>query len=289
MSSDANNVSPPAPGGQTGLFRKKRRRIKVSVALRFYNEILGLDHLHYGLWDGEPLNREGLRSAQDRYAERLASLIPEGVETILDVGCGTGAFSRSLRENGYEIEGLSPDPHQQKLYAERVGRPFHLSRFQDFEPTKTYDLVMMSEVAQYIWLPSFFPAVRRVAPGGHLLLADYFKIEVDGRLPDGSGHPLEAFRAEAEKNGLELFHEEDITDATAPTLELAKKWIEEHVDPALGLAHDAIADRHPWIFRIGRAILARRFKKLIEGREFIDPEVFRKARRYLVLGFRVPG
>jgi len=269
---------------------KKPRRIKVSVALRLYNEILGLDHLHYGLWADEPRTLEGLRSAQDRYMERLARSIPEGTKHVLDVGCGTGAFSQALKERGYVVEGLSPDPHQQKLYAERVGEPFHLSRFQDFEPKKAYELVMMSEVAQYIWLPSFFPAVKRTAPGGHLVLADYFKIrQDDGSLPEGSGHELEAFLQEAEKNGFEVVEREDITEATAPTLELAKGLIENHVDPALNLLHDAIADRHPWLYKVGRMIFARRFKKLVEGRDFIDADVFRRTRRYLVLGFRVPA
>ena len=30
------------------------RPVKTSPALRFYNEVLGLDYLHYGLWDGDP-------------------------------------------------------------------------------------------------------------------------------------------------------------------------------------------------------------------------------------------
>ncbi len=269
------------------LFGRHPKRIKTSFALRFYHEVLGLEHLHYGLWDGESLDREGLKKAQERYLDRLQSYIPDGVESLLDVGCGTGAFSRRLRAAGYEIEGLSPDPYQQGLYAERVGAPFHLARFQDFEPQRTFDLVMMSEVAQYIWLPSFFPAVRRACPDGYLLLADYFKIKVDGEIPAGSGHEIEAFLAAAAENGVTLLEEEDITAATAPTLALAKKWIDGHVDPALGLLGDTLGSRHPWLFALGKMLLRKRFEKLIEGREFIDPEVFQKTRRYVVLLFRI--
>lgn len=270
--------------------RLRRRRIKVSFALRLYNEVLGLDHLHYGLWDGEPLTLEGMSSAQERYAERLAGHIPAGVETILDVGCGTGSFSALLKGRGYEVEGLSPDPHQRRLYAELVGRPFHLTCFQHFEPAKTYDLVMMSEVAQYVWLPKFFPAVRRaVAAGGHLLLADYFRVPVDGELPPGSGHPLAAFLAEAERHGLELVEREDVTRETAPTLALASQLVDRHVEPGVRLLGDTVEERHPWIYAVGRALLRRRFKKLLEGRVFLDAEEFCKTRRYLILLFRVPG
>ena len=51
--------------------RKKPRRIKESTSLRLMREVLELDHLHYGLWGDEPLGLEGLKRAQDRYAERL--------------------------------------------------------------------------------------------------------------------------------------------------------------------------------------------------------------------------
>lgn len=281
----------PTPSGERPGFWERRRwrrgRIKTSVALRVYSEVFHLDHLHYGLWDGEPLTLDGMRSAQERYAERLARSIPEGVETILDVGCGTGSFSASLKARGYRVEGLSPDPHQQELYAARVGEPFHLARFQDFVPERTYDLVMMSEVAQYIWLPKFFPAVRRAAPEGYLLLADYFRVREGGELPPGSGHPLDAFLAQAERHRCEVLEREDVTDATVPTLELASKLVDEHVEPAVAILAEALASRHPWIFALGRSLLRRRFAKLIEGREYLDPKTFKKTRRYLVLLFRI--
>lgn len=282
-------ISPARRPGFWERRRLRKKRIKVSVALRLYSEVLGLDHLHYGLWDGEPLTLEGMGSAQERYAERLASYIPDGVRTILDVGCGTGSFSAELKERGYRVEGLSPDPHQQELYAERVAEPFHLTRFQDHELTKTYDLVMMSEVAQYIWLPKFFPAVKRtVRGGGHVLLADYFKIPVNGELPEGSGHPLESFLEEADRHGLEVLEREDITEATVPTLDLARKLLSQHIEPAVRLLGETLEERHPWIYIVGRALLRRRFATLIGARDFLDGEAFRRSRRYLVLLFRVP-
>lgn len=285
---ETTSTSPSRPGFWERR-RRRRRRIKESFALRLYNEVLGLSHLHYGLWDGESLDLEGMAAAQERYAERLAGRVPEGVETILDVGCGTGSFSSQLKTRGYRMEGLSPDPHQQKLYAERVGEPFHLTRFQDFEPEKNFDLVMMSEVAQYIWLPKFFPAVRRVAPGGHLLLADYFRIPDGGELPEGSGHPLEAFMEEAERHGLALLEREDVTEAVAPTLDLGRRLVDRWIEPGLKLAGETVESRHPWIYALGKALFGRRLAKLDQGRDFLDGETFKKTRRYLILLFRVPA
>jgi SAM-dependent methyltransferase len=282
----------PPTAGRPGFWerrRRRRRRIKESFALRLYNEVLGLPHLHYGLWDGEPLTLEGMAAAQERYAEHLAASIPEGVATILDVGCGTGAFSAELERRGYRMEGLSPDPHQQRLYAERVGEPFHLARFQDFAPEKTYDLVMMSEVAQYIWLPKFFPAVRRAAAGGHLLLADYFRIAAGGELLPGSGHPLETFMAEAERHGFTLLEREDVTEAAAPPLDLGRRLVDRWVEPGLRLLGETVESRHPWVYALGRTLFGRRLAELDRGRDFLDGEAFKKTRRYLILLFRVPA
>jgi len=269
-----------------------RKRIKVSFALRFYSEVFGLDHLHYGLWEDEPLTFEGLRCAQERYAERLAGLIPEGVETVLDVGCGTGSFSAALLGRGYRVEGLSPDPHQQKLYGERVGEPFHLVRFQDFEVPHLFDLVVMSESVQYIWLPSYFPAVRRtVRAGGHLLLADYFRVRRDdGELPGGSGHDLEAFLAKAQEAGLKLVHREDVTEQVLPTLDLGRDWMEKHLDPFLALMNDSLTERFPRIYGLLRFFLRRRAEReLGKIRELLDGEEFQRTRRYLILLYQVTG
>jgi len=97
--------------------------------LRFYTEVLGLEHLHYGLWEPEDeRSLPGVRKAQARYANYLMTLIPAGVKTILDVGCGTGVMAAHLTQLGYTVEGLSPDPSHQRLFRARVPSPFHLLR-----------------------------------------------------------------------------------------------------------------------------------------------------------------
>lgn len=270
--------------------RRSPRRVKESAALRFYQEVLGLDHLHYGLWqDDDPRTLEGLQRAQQRYADRLISLVPEGVRSVLDVGAGTGATSRQLLEAGYEVEGLSPDPHQETLYRERVGRPFHLGRFQEFEPAHGYDLVLMSESSQYIWIEEVFGAVRRTVDDGWLLIADYFVLQRDGSRMAKSGHLLEEFRAGAREAGFELEVEEDITEQTAPTLELARRWYDDHLLPALALGRDMAQARRPWVFGLLRRWLGGKVERelgKLEGN--LSPDDFRRVKRYLLMRFRVP-
>ena len=73
-------------------------------------EVLELDHLHYGLWADEPLDLEGLKRAQERYAERLCDWVPEGVRTILDVGCGFGLRAGTSRSAVEEPPRRPPAP-----------------------------------------------------------------------------------------------------------------------------------------------------------------------------------
>lgn len=268
----------------------RRRRVKVDKGLRFYHEILGLEHLQYGLWDGEPLDMDGLKAAQERYAQTLHSWIPEGVETILDVGCGTGASAATLLEKGYRVEGLSPDPYQRLTVERRTGIPFHLVRLQEHEPQKTYDLAMLSESSQYIWLEALFPSLRQIVPGGYVLIADYFITDDPGDLPEKSGHPLKDFEAAAESQGFTELRREDVTDRAMPTLDLAHAFIDRYAYPSLELARELFEHDYPRLFKLGRWLFGRRFAKDRAKVDYlIDSERFRKTKRYLFLLYRVPG
>lgn len=271
-----------APGG------KVDRRIKANFPLRFLHEVLGLDHLHYGLWQGEALDLAGLKSAQARYADYLIERIPDGVSSILDVGAGSGALSLLLKQRGFEVEGLSPDPYQAQLYGERVQRPFHLVRFQEFAPERPYDLVLMSESCQYIWLPSLFEAVKRATPEGYLLVADYFVVDGDDSAMAKSGHPLERFVAAAAAAGVELELREDITDRVLPTLDLGRLWLERHLYPSLDLLAQYLGYKYPRLFPFARRLFGRRIAdKVAEIGRFADSREFRRMKRYMIFRFRV--
>ncbi|MBM4389729.1 MAG: methyltransferase domain-containing protein [Deltaproteobacteria bacterium] len=261
---------------------------RVDPTLRFYEEVLGLSYLHYGMWEGDPATLEGLRAAQERYAERLAAWIPDGVRTVLDVGCGTGGNAMLLTARGYSVEGLSPDPFQQERFTTRTGLPFHLSRFEDFEPSRTWQLVLMSESCQYIRISRLFDAVRRAAPGGWLLVADYF-VNAKGEGPlERSGHVLDGFRARASRDGFYIEREEDITEAVLPTLVLAKGWIDRYARPAVRLVSDTLGARYPWTLAVLRWMLRRRLASIAEQAVLVDGEAFRAVKSYRMFLIRVP-
>jgi len=267
------------------LGRPSRRRVKVATSLRFLHEVLGLDRLHYGLWEGEPTTLDGLRAAQDRYSLLMHGWIPSGVRSILDVGCGVGTDAAELTELGYAVEGLSPDPYQQGKFIERTALPFHLARLQDFSPGRTWDLVLMNESAQYVWLDALFPKLRELTPDGWVLLADYF-LAADPGGDRVSPHPLERFRALAREHGFEIEREEDVTDRAVPTLELLAEWNRRYVERSSAILSTSLSARHPLLFRLGRrlagAALSRWYRELAD----LEPAEFRRTRRYVVMLLR---
>jgi MPBQ/MSBQ methyltransferase len=255
--------------------------------LRFYHEILDCRYQHYGLWEGDPLTLQGLKAAQERYSEHLCSWVPEGVRSILDVGCGTGGNAAKLTGMGFEVEGLSPDPYQQEVFTKGTGLPFHLTILEEFDPGRKYDLVLMSESSQYIELEELFPAVRRCAPGGYLLVSDYFVLKKDSTRLTRSGHLLEKFLEEATKHGLTIERSEDITEKVTPTLELAKIWLNDYLNPSLRIVLEVFHRKRPrlagWIFRL----LRKKHDRFIDWQMKQDGELFASVKRYKSFLFRL--
>ncbi len=263
-------------------------RIRIDIGLRFLHEVMGLEGLSYGLWDGDPQTLEGMKTAQRRYAETLCDLVPEGVRRILDVGCGTGETARLLTERGFEVEGLSPDPYLGEVFVARTGLPFHLIRYERFHPDRPFDLVVMSESAQYIMLDQLFRWVMRESPGAHLLISDYFTVEAAEGPMGRSGHPLDEFEDEARLWAFNELHRKDITDAVAPTLDLSKLWLDRFVTPTAELVEETLERRSRLLMGIGRLFMKHRVMRWKRRIELGESSEFRRQKRYLRLLYRSP-
>ncbi|MFN2394979.1 MAG: cyclopropane-fatty-acyl-phospholipid synthase family protein [Bacteroidales bacterium] len=272
--------------------KKPKEKFKKDRALRFYNEVLGLDRLHYGLWhDSDERNINGLIQAQKRYEELLVDEIENLSDkdsgfSVLDVGCGTGATSETLFGKNYQVEGLSPDLYQKELFEKRVPVPFHLARYQNFDSEKTYDLVLMSESAQYIPLNRLFDKTTQLLKSkGYLVVCDYFVLDdATGKMAK-SGHRLSAFLEEAQKNNFQIVKEEDITEAILPTLDTAKNFVERYIIPSLDIAREKIQERRPWLYKTLMWLFRKKISKVHEDMILIDSSEFRKNKRYILFVF----
>jgi MPBQ/MSBQ methyltransferase len=266
---------------------KKKEKFKNDRALRFYYDVLGLERLHYGLWDdADERNLEGAKIAQKRYEDFLVDeielLTSDPAETkVLDVGCGSGIMSETLYNKKFLIEGLSPDLYQKDVFEKRIPVKFHLARFQNFEPIKKYDIVLMSESAQYIPLKRLFvKADECLKPSGYLMVCDYFTFDDATGPMAKSGHKLSAFLKTAEENGYKVIKERDITKETIPTLDAAKIFTDKYIFPSIEIFSDKFQERRPRLFKFVKWIFRKQIAKAYKNVALIDSADFERNKCY---------
>src|SRR6266540_2844111 len=273
------------------------------LGLVLAQQLLAVEDLHYGLWDGDlELTLGNLAAAQQRYNDMLIAHLPKpdrGVR-VLDIGCGTGHLLRQLLDRGYRADGVIPakdlgDAVRRRLadYAGPRPRIFEC-RFEDFpieECRACYDVALFSESFQYISPSVSLPAVQSILkPGGLLLISDFFKTDAlgDGASGDrsfGGGHPLREFYASMKQTPFVLVRDEDITRRISPSMELANDLLMNRVRPATRTVGHYLQGRYPLLTRLALALLRKKLDKAnhkyFSGHR--SREVFERCKTYRVL------
>jgi len=110
----------------------------------------------------------------DALAKFLAGIAPE-TRLALDVGCGSGQFTRQLAEHFAAVVGADPSadqlahaaPHPRVRYVQGPAEQLDL-------PDKSASLITAAQAAHWFDLPRFYAEARRIAaPGGVLALVTY--------------------------------------------------------------------------------------------------------------------
>ncbi len=266
---------------------EKAKEPKNDRALRFYSDVLGLERLHYGIWNAEDeLTLENLKAAQERYENYLIENIPEGANRILDVGCGTGVLCQELLKRGYKVDGLSPDKNQREHFEKNIQTTFHFCRFEDFVPQTEYDCIIMSESCQYIPLERVFDvAGKALRSGGHLMICDYFVKDGATGVLAKSGHNYTLFKQTAETSGLAIVKHRDITKETAKTLEIAKLWAEKILLGA-DILSEKVRYKHARTWKFLCWLFRKKINRINQDRDLIDAKKFIEAKTYEFFLFR---
>ena len=263
-----------------------------SRALSFYSNVLGLEHLHYGIWEQQDeLTLANLKDAQERYQQAIIDLMPPADDTVLvlDVGCGTGELSKTLKAKGYQVEGLSPDINHADSYAEKVGQPFHQCVFEDFAPEKTYDVIIMSESCQYIALDKLLQKLEQcMSKGGIWIVADYFVRDGVSGIMAKSGHTYTEYLKAVADSKMTLDFDRDITESTLKTLDFARLLVERG-ELALSMLKQRIDQRNWALSKVVKFILFlahKEIRKLDENRILIDSDEFLRTKTYRLMRFK---
>jgi SAM-dependent methyltransferase len=260
------------------------RELGLALGLLVGRPLLGMEDLHYGYWpEGLTPSLVNLPTAQQAYTDRLVQRIPDGVRTILDVGCGAGHVAAGLVRRGYEVDCLSPNPTLNRLVRERLGDQVGLfeCRYEALRTDRRWDLVLFSECLLFIHLrPGLERARAHTAPGGHVLVTDLFRTTAE-RGPIGGGHDLAAFRKTVDELAWRVVEDDDVTDRIAPTFDVLHATM-QGLRPAYDLLQAQLLARYPLLARLARWLLRRRLARYEEkhlGR-VRDGAAFRRHKSY---------
>jgi ubiquinone/menaquinone biosynthesis C-methylase UbiE len=139
------------------------------------------------LWKrGDPWDLETSEFEQAKYDQELAMLNARRYERALEIGCGTGSFTRRLASICDKILALDVSPSA-ILRAREAAKGLSSVEFReqnivefDLQKEGSWDLIVMSETIYYLgWLYSFFDVawlasqlIGVTSPGGQLLMAN---------------------------------------------------------------------------------------------------------------------
>lgn len=265
--------------------------------LKLYFETLKSPYLHYGFWDHpaevtlDTFQLKDMVAAQQRYIEHVCSFIPKDVRHVLDVGCGLGGNAAFLRNQGYDVDLLTPDEYQATMISQKFlgALNCYQCRFEDFQSPELYDLILESESACYIEMKRGFEVAHQtLRSGGYVLVSDYFIHFQDksGNPHLRSSHLLSAYLDHAKKSGFHLVKEFDQTENTMPTLNLAHELTHRFFKPLASHVAKAFERRHPLVFTLGQKLFSKKITKKEKELALIDSNEFRKYRKYMVLLFQ---
>ncbi len=287
---------PAAPRGRTRRAAGERRYPTdydgLDLELFVCTEILGLDSLHYGLWEpGDPATIEGVRTAQARYTRRLLDLIPGPPGRLLDVGCGTGDVARAFASTGHRVTAISPDRNHGRFFQPpAAGVRFVPSRFEAFDAEEGFESILMSESQNYFEADAGFRQCRRyLLPGGHLLVSGMFRRGYSDAFCEVINVERPFVRG-ARSHGLSLVERWDISRETAPTLALLRDAMARYLPPLVEGLEQFLRATSPWKSRALALLFSRQLRDLRHLREYYlertDPDAFLGHVRYLQLLFR---
>lgn len=238
----------------------------LEIGLHFFKFFLNSEHLHYGYFKDLKADISNLVLAQEKYVEHLMASIPSDVKTILDVGCGSGKFAELLLEKGYRVDVVAPGNQLSAYATKKLGDRCELfnCKFEELDTANTYDLILFSESFQYIPMKKALDgALQHMNDNGYILIADFFKTDAPGKSLLGGGHDYAEWLEILKSYQFTFLKEEDITEYTAPTIDLVDQLSKEVLAPTWKVAFDLAGDRFPLALKF----LKWKYKKKLDKME----------------------
>lgn len=107
-----------------------------------------------------------------RQKEKLIREATRQTRSVLDFGCGTGAFLETCQQKGWVIHGYEPDADARKLAAARVKQPI-INDVSDISAVEPFDVITLWHVLEHVadLTKTIKLLSRSVQVGGSLIIA----------------------------------------------------------------------------------------------------------------------
>ena len=269
------------------------KEVGLEIGLVISRFLYKTEHLHYGIWpDDLEIIPENVRKAQDLHSKLIIDTIPDNVETILDVGSGSGGLAEKLIKEGYTVHCVSPSEYLADAIEEKLGSKVKVYRStcQDLQLEQQYDLVIFSESFQYVQVnQALEKSIDALKANSHLLICDFFRQPGTGRRPLGGGHGWDWFQNALKDYPFDEIINTDITKETARTMDLLNDMLNDVALPISSLSGRYLDSNFPKSMKIFRWIFRRHLTKIDEiyfsGN--LTSEMFNRMKTYRLLLYKL--
>ena len=148
---------------------------------------------------------------------------------------------------------------------------------------------MFSESFQYVNIEKSLEKVEKIlSKGSHLLICDFFRLDVQEKSIMGGGHRWKVFQKAMENTSLTQIYDEDITDGTSPTVDFLNQFCQEVLKPVGKMTGDYMLSNYPTITKI----LLWKFKERLDKINMrymsgdVNGESFKKFKTYRLLLYK---
>lgn len=114
-----------------------------------------------------------------RYSKLLLNEIPNGLEKILDIGCGTGEFTKKVAAKAKDVIGIDIAPQmiseaKSRHPAENI--KYILQDFDTMEEDELYDCIISIATFHHLSLDKALPKIKNMLkPNGILIVLDLYE------------------------------------------------------------------------------------------------------------------
>ena len=173
------------------------------------------DQAYFDRWYRDPALRDTAIGGGARLARKVALAVATAeyhlerpIRSVLDIGCGEGAWRASLLKLRPKLQYLGFDSSEYAIARHGTRRNLHLARFADFEylrPCAPVDLLVCSDVLHYLptrELDRGLPALGELC-GGVAFLETFTRADgIDGDTEGFMARPAKFYRERFARIGL---------------------------------------------------------------------------------------